>query len=93
MAAVTLATLSREPGSELAYPGQLLAPAASKLRACKGCQRAKAACGNDDRPCARCVRLNVGLPRARPAAVGGSRLCGTSTARRFARDTSTFLAD
>ena len=38
---------------------ELLAPAASKLRACKGCQKAKTACNSDERPCARCVRMDV----------------------------------
>ena len=31
---------------------------AAKLHACKNCQRSKTAC-NDERPCARCVRLGV----------------------------------
>lgn len=54
---------------------ELLAPAASKMRACKGCQRAKTACNQDERPCARCVRLKVRLG-VRAGGRGGGRGAG-----------------
>ena len=53
-------TAAAEPGSEGAGEGEGGEgdSALRQLHACKNCQRAKTAC-NDQRPCARCVRLGV----------------------------------